>query len=240
MPEISLNFYTFHNAWKDAYHSLNLWHEFQKDSSFFQALEQYKRMSPELVDSVINAERLLQERSGAYGPDPQSMPETERAIYEAVGTITAEIMNSLNESKTPLELHHKITFFKEWIYPIILALIFCYVSVIQSGQDSEKLAEEFRNSFSILERALNQSNDSIREKIFYKVLRPVWLSEEQKFHESRIGLLLPGQSVEVIDFDGKWVFISAYDVASKKNVSGWVLKKYLKRLPKAGSIIISL
>jgi hypothetical protein len=56
------------------------------------------------------------------------------------------------------------------------------------------------------------------------------MTVEKKFAGSPVALLSPGQEVEIIERDHKWVRVATYDPFSQTILEGWVLKKYLRRI----------
>jgi hypothetical protein len=63
----------------------------------------------------------------------------------------------------------------------------------------------------------------------YTVKRYIPLMASPKMRSERVIFLYPGQVVELIDAARKWINIRYYDYATDRVISGWVVKKYLKR-----------
>lgn len=138
-----------------------------------------------------------------------------------------------------------------WLAPMLLALYLYH----NSSQTISELRVEGQNQAAAIEKNVDelakQSEDrektiilkfdelnakfdrlleEAHESIFYIVRRPVPLNTERRYSGLTVTWLMPGQEVELVERHGKWIKVIAYDVVEEQCQSGWVLKKYLRRI----------
>lgn len=115
------------------------------------------------------------------------------------------------------------------IIGILLPLI---MGLIQSSQDQkqhEQLIHAIERQSVLFGAFLRMYHEETINSTIYEVKRHVPLSSEQSFHNHILTWLIPNQEVKVLDYDGKWIKVEAYDISSSDTHIGWVLKKYLNR-----------
>jgi hypothetical protein len=115
------------------------------------------------------------------------------------------------------------------IIGILLPLI---MGLIQSSQDQkqhEQLIHAIERQSVLFSAFMRMYHEESINSTIYEVKRHVPLSSEQSFHNHILTWLIPHQEVKVLDYDGKWIKVEAYDISSSETHIGWVLKKYLNR-----------
>lgn len=127
----------------------------------------------------------------------------------------------------------------------------CHIA-IQADRSSSEEAEKTRAVISTQSRetlekldairdAINEGFDKIAEAIakqpkpeddgiHYVIIRQVPLTAEQRFTSTPMAILHPNQIVQLVHADGKWIAVTYFDHVLGKPVSGWILKKYAKRI----------
>jgi hypothetical protein len=101
-------------------------------------------------------------------------------------------------------------------------------------QEFQPSRQQFSLRLDEMTRAVQQlATDKARSlgpAAVYKVKAAIPVKVERKMKSQTIGWLIIGQAVFVIAREKKWVEIEFVDLASGKSETGWVVKKYLKRL----------
>jgi hypothetical protein len=64
----------------------------------------------------------------------------------------------------------------------------------------------------------------------YIVKRAVALKAERRMKSDTVGILQVGQAVFRLQNNKKWIYVEGSDLVTGERVSGWVVKKYLRRL----------
>lgn len=112
---------------------------------------------------------------------------------------------------------------------------------ISSGQQEfkQEIIEELQQNSKFLKKGLNNLTfelekikptlDDETDKIYYIVLKTVYLRAKPKKRSDSIAILYPNQLVELHQTNKKWIYVAYYDQLSGVPQTGWVYKKYLKR-----------
>lgn len=101
-------------------------------------------------------------------------------------------------------------------------------AVIQ--QELVNLQNVIADSANKIADALQNSSPAEAPGVSYVVVREVPLTETRKFRQMRTATLYPNLVVQLVEAHGKWIAVTYYDYVLGKPVSGWVLKKYLRRV----------
>lgn len=108
-------------------------------------------------------------------------------------------------------------------------------------RQTEVMREEFRASRQQFSDKLDELTKAIQQlaadkaatfgpAAVYRVDRATPVKAERKMKSQTIGWIQVGQAVFVVARDKKWVQIEYTDLATGTSETGWVVKKYLKRL----------
>ena len=82
----------------------------------------------------------------------------------------------------------------------------------------------------LIERALVQAAQAHEERFVVRE-RTATVQSRPEHGASVQGKLLPNEVVKAIDKDGKWIEVEYYHWLHEEYRTGWVLKKYLERVP---------
>jgi hypothetical protein len=103
----------------------------------------------------------------------------------------------------------------------------------QQAKNDEQATKQMRQLESLnrlVEQTLEQAAKA-REERFVVRERPVTVRLNPEHGSSMAGKLMPNEVVRAIDKEGKWVEVEYYHWLHQDYRSGWVLKKYLERVP---------
>lgn len=127
---------------------------------------------------------------------------------------------------------------------LLLGILFFLYQEISSQQDKAKTeafqmqttatlqvqAQQIQNLTVLIEKALVQAAQAPEER--FVVRERIASVRSKPEHGSAVeGKLLPNEVVRAIDKDGKWVQVEYYHWLHEEYRIGWVLKKYLERVP---------
>lgn len=104
---------------------------------------------------------------------------------------------------------------------------------LQQAKNDEQAARQMRQLESLtklVEKALKQVDKAEQERFFVRA-RTATIRAKPEHGSSVEGKLMPNEVVRVIDKDRKWVEIEYYHWLHQEYRTGWVLKKYLERVP---------
>lgn len=127
---------------------------------------------------------------------------------------------------------------------LLLGILFFLYQEISSQQDKAKTeafqtqttatlqvqTQQIQNLTVLIEKALVQAAQ-VPEERFVVRERPATVRSKPGHGSAVEGKLLPNEVVRAIDKDGKWVQIEYYHWLREEYRTGWVLKKYLERVP---------
>jgi hypothetical protein len=122
---------------------------------------------------------------------------------------------------------------------LLLGILFFLYQEISSQQDKAK-TEAFQTQTTatlqiqslkvLFEKALVQAAQAPEER--FVVRERIATVRSKPEHGSAVeGKLMPNEVVRAIDKDGKWVEVEYYHWLHEEYRTGWVLKKYLERVP---------
>ncbi len=127
---------------------------------------------------------------------------------------------------------------------LLLGILFFLYQEISSQQDKAKTeafqtqttatlqvqAHQIQNLTVLIEKALVQAAQAPEER--FVVRERIATVRSKPEHGSIVeGKLMPNEVVRAIDRDGKWVEVEYYHWLHEEYRTGWVLKKYLERVP---------
>lgn len=95
-------------------------------------------------------------------------------------------------------------------------------------------AQQIQNLTVLIGQALVQSAQEPDERFVVRG-RPATVRSKPEHGAAVESKLLPNEVVRAIDKDGKWVGVEYYHWLHEKYKTGWVLKKYLERVPASHS-----
>ena len=127
---------------------------------------------------------------------------------------------------------------------LLLGILFFLYQEISSQQDKAKTeafqtqttatlqvqTQQIQNLTLLIEKALVQAAQAPEER--FVVRERIATVRSKPEHASTVeGKLMPNEVVRAIDKDGKWVEVEYYHWLREEYRTGWVLKKYLERVP---------
>lgn len=127
---------------------------------------------------------------------------------------------------------------------LLLGILFFIYQEISSQQDKAKTeafqtqttatlqaqTQQIQNLTVLIEKALVQTAQAPEERFVVRE-RPATVRSKPEHGSAVGGKLLPNEVVRSIDKDGKWVEVEYYHWLREEYHTGWVLKKYLERVP---------
>lgn len=140
----------------------------------------------------------------------------------------------------------------EGIIQVVLAILFFLYSSYSSKLSEQAIIEKIDDSQYHIEQQISKSETRIRQQIgdseqrilkkieslipkedeavYYVVLRDVRLRIKPHTKSGVITMLFPNQRVSLIERKSKWIYVSYFDYIESLPKTGWVYKKYLKKL----------
>ncbi len=127
---------------------------------------------------------------------------------------------------------------------LLLGILFFLYQEISNRQDKAKTeafqtqttttlqvqTQQIQNLTVLIEKALVQAAQAPEER--FVVRERIATVRSKPEHGSSVqGNLMPNEVVRAIDKDGKWVEVEYYHWLREEYRTGWVLKKYLERVP---------
>lgn len=127
---------------------------------------------------------------------------------------------------------------------LLLGILFFLYQEISSQQDKAKMeafqtqatttvqlqTQQIQNLTLLIEKALVQAAQAPDER--FVVRERIATVRSKPEHGSSVqGKLMPNEVVRAIDKDGRWVEVEYYHWLREEYRTGWVLKKYLERVP---------
>lgn len=82
----------------------------------------------------------------------------------------------------------------------------------------------------LIEKALVKAAETPEERFVVRE-RPATVRSKPEHGSAVEGKLMPNEVVRAIDKDGKWIEVEYYHWLREEYRTGWVLKKYLERVP---------
>lgn len=127
---------------------------------------------------------------------------------------------------------------------LLLGILFFLYQEISSQQDKAKTeafqtqatatleiqTQQIQSLTVLIEKALVQAALAPDERFVVRE-RPATVQSKPEHGSAIESKLLPNEVIRAIDKDGKWVEVEYYHWLRKEYRTGWVLKKYLERVP---------
>lgn len=127
---------------------------------------------------------------------------------------------------------------------LLLGILFFIYQEISSQQDKAKTeafqtqttatlqvqTQQIQSLTVLIEKALVQAAQAPEERFVVRE-RPATVRSKPEHGSAVEGKLMPNEVVRAIDKDGKWVEVEYYHWLREEYRTGWVLKKYLERVP---------
>lgn len=127
---------------------------------------------------------------------------------------------------------------------LLLGILFFIYQEISSQQDKAKTeafqtqttatlqvqTQQIQSLTVLIEKALVEAAQAPEERFVVRE-RPATVRSEPEHGSAVEGKLLPNEVVRAIDKDGKWVEVEYYHWLREEYRTGWILKKYLERVP---------
>lgn len=127
---------------------------------------------------------------------------------------------------------------------LLLSSLFLLYQEISSQQDKAKTevfqtqttatlqvqTQQIQSLTALIEKALVQAAQAPEERFVVRE-RPATVRSKPEHGSAVEGKLMPNEVVHAIDRDGKWVEVEYYHWLREEYCTGWVLKKYLERVP---------
>jgi hypothetical protein len=109
--------------------------------------------------------------------------------------------------------------------------IFVFLYPLYEGQQTEeRVIDSVRKAQTqILEEVEKLKPPKVNE-IYYVVERKVELKIRPQSKSATIQILSPNQTIKLIQAKGKWIYVEYFDYIEGLPKTGWVLKKYTRRL----------
>ena len=127
---------------------------------------------------------------------------------------------------------------------LLLGILFFIYQEASSQQDKAKTeafqtqttatlqvqTQQIQSLTVLIEKALVQAAQAPEERFVVRE-RPATVRSKPEHGSAVEGKLMPNEVVRAIDKDGKWVEVEYYHWLREEYRTGWVLKKYLERVP---------
>lgn len=191
------------------------------------------QLQPAFVDVAFGKLHAIQGELAEYGQIEAL--DDDQDVEQQLSDFVDFLIGSISQASSKLELRALISFVG-WVIPILISF---YLFAL-SSKDTEGLSGEIstlssevrtqRVQLAELTEQVSRFIDEAGNTTFYLVIRPVPLNYSQRFLGNAYFMLYPAQEVELIAQNGKWIKVSAINLYSGQKQTGWVLKKYLKRV----------
>lgn len=101
---------------------------------------------------------------------------------------------------------------------------------LQSTATLQVQAQQIQSLRILIEDALVQAAQKPKERFVVRE-RPATIRSKPEHGTTVEGKLMPNEVVQVLEKDGKWVEVEYYHWLHEEYRTGWVMKKYLERVP---------
>lgn len=166
-------------------------------SAFNQILSSHPQLS--------TWDRIFQEYEGIIN-DQGDHAEVEQHLDEIIDNLDTAITSANPKDMSFSEVRENIV-----ALIAILTFLLMLFQTLQGEQNQERLVSAFEKQTDLFNLFMEQYSHQSTDKVIYVVKRSTPLSSEQSFNNQRLMWLHPTQEVEILDFDGKWVKVEAYD-----------------------------
>lgn len=238
---------------RSAFESLKLGSALSQQLKDFEYINKQWRVSPELL-GVVGSLKELQAQIGKVAIPTIDWGSAaalakllgEEGLQEQLAHLGIAPDGSLHESKEAPEkgLLSRKQSDAVALVGLLLAIIGIWMSLQmfyhqenagaeQQAKNDEQAAKQMRQLESLshlVEQALEQAAKAQEERFVVRE-RPATVRSKPEHGSAVEGKLMPNEVVRAIDKDGKWVEIEYYHWLREEYRTGWVLKKYLDRVP---------
>lgn len=196
------------------------------NSNFLESMKQELALANKFNSSFL-AERLVEVHK-------LTEEENDNKIIKHLKILETNIINHIKILKPS-----KISY--DGMLGIILTLLFFLYTQISQSKFEDKISNKL-NSIKEITSQLTESQEKIyrsvsellvnedRTNTFFIVQRCVNLRTKPSTKSDIIIKLFPNQQVKLEKMKGKWLYISYFDFIDGVPKTGWVYKKYLKRI----------
>jgi hypothetical protein len=124
---------------------------------------------------------------------------------------------------------------RNFLITLLVSLVVASLQSHTASQDTDKIIDAIINSSnksdSVLIESIERLAPTVKENYpLYVVIRSVNLRSRPTTKSPVIEQLLPNQIVELIQPKKKWIYVRYFDFINGLPKTGWVSKKYLKRI----------
>lgn len=111
----------------------------------------------------------------------------------------------------------------------ILPLLFNIYQLYDDDTSKEvrQLRAVIESTFKEIQKDILRLEGELQAHTIYRARRFSPITSVKKYTGEQVGCVNSGDWVEVLEFQGRWVYVSVYN--SDEECQGWVLKKYLRR-----------
>jgi hypothetical protein len=119
---------------------------------------------------------------------------------------------------------------REGMIQILVAIVMLWYQLYEGMKTEQRIMDAIKQIESRLLERIEMLRPEESKEVFYVVLRrPTQLRSRPTTKKPIIETLYPNQRVSLIEAKGKWIHIY-FDYVDGAPKSGWVLKKYLRRI----------
>lgn len=164
------------------------------------------------------------------------------------------VLDSVGEFvESSLQESGRSTVALQFWFNVLLSLLLFFISIKLGNNATDELkrdnAESRDNVKKHITDSMNQNTTEVTEKVLsiiksaipdtsseivYVVQRPAKLRVKPTNKSAAMASLYPNQLVSLCKNPGKWIYVEFYDFNEGAPRSGWVYKKYLKRVDRLG------
>ena len=120
---------------------------------------------------------------------------------------------------------------REGMIQLLVAILILWYSIYESTKTEQRILYVINQTESRILEKIETLKPEESGEVFYIVLgRPAQLRTRPTTKKPIIETLYPNQRVSLIEVRGKWIHVKYFDYIDGAPKSGWVLKKYLKRI----------
>lgn len=120
---------------------------------------------------------------------------------------------------------------REGMIQILVAIIILWYQMYEGIKTEQRIMDAIKQTESRLLEQIETLRPEESKEVFYVVLRrPAQLRNRPTTKKPVIEILYPNQRVSLIEAKGKWIHVKYFDYVDGAPKSGWVLKKYLRRI----------
>ncbi len=120
-----------------------------------------------------------------------------------------------------------------WAMVKFALTIFMFLYPLYEGQQTEKhIIDSVNQTQTQILKEIEKLKPAEVKEVYYVVEREVKLKSNPRPKSPIIQTLSPNQRVKLVRDKGKWIYIEYFDYIEMLPKTGWILKKYTKRLNK--------